>query len=42
VGALLLRSLRQLERCGAVKRVRARVTIRDPERLGRIAEGDAP
>lgn len=42
VRELVSRAFGQLDRCGAVKRVRSRVTIRDRERLGEIASGNAP
>jgi CRP/FNR family transcriptional regulator len=42
VRELVSRAFRQLERCGAIKRTRSRVTIRDPERLAGIARGSAP
>jgi CRP/FNR family transcriptional regulator len=42
VRELVSRAFRQLERCGAVKRTRSRVMIRDPERLAEIARGGAP
>jgi CRP/FNR family transcriptional regulator len=41
VRELVSRAFRQLERCGAVKRSRSRVTIRDPERLAEIARAGA-
>jgi CRP/FNR family transcriptional regulator len=42
VRELVSRAFRQLEGCGAVKRTRSRVVIRDPARLARIARGGAP
>jgi CRP-like cAMP-binding protein len=42
VRELVSRAFRQLERSGAVKRTRSRVTIRDPERLAEIARAGAP
>lgn len=41
VRELVSRAFRQLERSGAVKRSRSRVTIRDPERLAEIARAGA-
>jgi CRP/FNR family transcriptional regulator len=41
VRELISRALSQLERAGAIKRSRAGVVIRDPERLAAAARGDA-
>jgi CRP/FNR family transcriptional regulator, dissimilatory nitrate respiration regulator len=42
VRELVSRAFRQLDRSGAVRRSRSRVTIRDPERLAGIARAGAP
>jgi CRP/FNR family transcriptional regulator len=42
VRELVSRAFRQLERSGAIKRSRSRVTIRDPEHLAEIARAGAP